>query len=499
MAAIASADRRLLEGCYQCLLEARDVYASVVDGPAAAFAAARRFDAQLLIVLREKELSIDTGTAMRQLRDAAAVVADAGTTAGAIALVGMVAPNPAGLSDVEFSSFMRDSLAQARLLDGELEWLAASAIFEPVREYLALSVQCSPVAQPLLSVARRRRDTSGKPDDPPVVALARTLCASDRGLEPLEILHETTPSLSEAAYALARTAPMAKAGTSSTETRTLAAEALRVLPQSPAVTYLMAAIEQTAGNCQEALRLYDATLTLRSRHENAQLGRVACLSHLGRPDEAIAAATMLIDWQSTNLREAFYWRAHNRHILRTLDPARQDIARSKQLGSTVDNHTLAGIIAYEQDDLDAAFVDLERGWALGAGRNCTSVWYQGLAHVKREAWAGAAPAFERAAGCYARDLADVRAELAAMELRTDLDAASQQARIRQLGEVSQRTQRRRWDAAINAANCFVRSDDFARASPFIAIAAEDPTLAMDVSNLRTIVAAKSQLPIPPRR
>jgi hypothetical protein len=272
------------------------------------------------------------------------------------------------------------------------------------------------------------------------------------------------------------------------KTRVLAAEAFRDFPNSPAVTYLMAAVEQTAGNCREALRLYTATLALTAGHENAQLGRTVCLTFLSRPEEAIEAATTLINWRSSNLRDAFYWRAYNQHVLHQLDQARQDIGRSKQLGSSTENRTLAGIIEYEQDDLTIALTDLERGWALSVGRNCTAAWYQGLVHVRREAAPEAAAGFDRAMGCYARNVAEDQQELAAMRERTDLEPEFQRVQVQNLTIALQDDQRQRWASAMNAANCFARAGDLVKADALLLIASEDPTLAADVATLKVLIA-----------
>lgn len=488
-AALARADQRLLDGCYACLIEARDAYTRLTSGPIADLASIRLFGAEALIVLREKELAIETSGAEARLEAAPTLLPADVDARRLLGIVDLIPPNAIGLPDTEHSAFVRARMASAGpgQLDGELDWLAASSLWEPVREYVTLSLQCSAVGRPLLTPMRRWRETEPRPDAPPLIAYRRALCAGNSGLPALEALREATPTFAEAAYELARNAPLAQQRASSTEARTLASEAFNYFPQSPAVNYVMATIAHASGDCGEALRFYDATLALRARHENAQLGRTACLTHLDRPEDAIAAATTLIEWQSTNLRDGFYWRAYNLHVLRRFDQARQDVERSKQLGSTIENHTLAGMIEYEQDDLDPALLDLERAWSLGRGRNCTAAWYQGLVHVKRESWSDAAPGFERAVGCYRQDVADVRVELAAMEARTDLDPEVQRTEMQNLTQALQIAQRRRWDSAINGANCFVRSGDVTKAAPLLVIASEDPTLAEDVASLKAVI------------
>ena len=57
--ALAQADALVLQGCYDCLLEARATYARVGVGKARPLVIARLFETDLLITLREKELALD--------------------------------------------------------------------------------------------------------------------------------------------------------------------------------------------------------------------------------------------------------------------------------------------------------------------------------------------------------------------------------------------------------------------------------------------------------
>src|SRR5207247_10212173 len=65
---------------------------------------------------------------------------------------------------------------------------------------------------------------------------------------------------------------------------------------------------------------YDAALALVPTHRDALLGRVVTLSHLSRHDDAIAAATRIIELGSWFTGEAYYWRAWNEyHVVRVED------------------------------------------------------------------------------------------------------------------------------------------------------------------------------------
>src|SRR5687768_7205460 len=70
-AALAAADARVRDGCYDCLLEARAAYARLADGRLADTAALRLFEVDVLLALREKELALDWRPSVARARDIA--------------------------------------------------------------------------------------------------------------------------------------------------------------------------------------------------------------------------------------------------------------------------------------------------------------------------------------------------------------------------------------------------------------------------------------------
>src|SRR5262245_31502137 len=65
---LEGADARLLQGCYDCLLEARDAYQRAASGKARSLVLLRLFESELLIALREKELTLDPSAALARAR-----------------------------------------------------------------------------------------------------------------------------------------------------------------------------------------------------------------------------------------------------------------------------------------------------------------------------------------------------------------------------------------------------------------------------------------------
>src|SRR4051812_25513356 len=71
LSALAAADAQVLQGCYDCLLEARATYERVGVGKARPMVVARLFETQLLITLRERELAMDSAASLARARDLA--------------------------------------------------------------------------------------------------------------------------------------------------------------------------------------------------------------------------------------------------------------------------------------------------------------------------------------------------------------------------------------------------------------------------------------------
>jgi tetratricopeptide (TPR) repeat protein len=483
MAELAQADADVLAGCYDCLREARDTYGRLAAGPVASVAVERRFEAEVLIVLREKELAIDTGPSMMRATAAAEGLAPEVGAARILKVVAEVPANGDGWPAAVLRAFSRAHLPDAATVDADLAWLAASPVWLPVRNYVTLSVLCAQVGRPY-----RPGDDTATADDPPLLAYRRATCGMVRNRDLLQQLHDASPRFAETAYYLARASVGTQQSEGSRKARALVAEAYARFPESPAVTYLAGGINQLAGNCREGLRDYDETLALQPLHENAQLGRTMCLTYLNRPEEAIEAATRLLGWRSTNQRDAFYWRAYNHRLQHRLPMARQDIEASKRLGSSVENRTLAGIIEYEQDDLTPSAQDLAVAWTMSGTHGCTAAWYLGLVHIKENAWAEAGAAFEQSMGCYQGHVDDDRAGLAAMQGRLDLDPDFRDSQIRNFLAAIDEDEKQRHASAMNAANTLVNAGDFTNARRLLAIAEADPSLAEAVTSLKAFMA-----------
>ena len=172
-------------------------------------------------------------------------------------------------------------------------------------------------------------------------------------------------------------------------------------------------------------------------------------------------------------------------------PARADIERAKQLRASSEVSTLAGIIEYNQDDLDPSEKDLRIAISMpGGGQQCTAHWYLGLVGIKRKTWIPAGTAFERAMNCYETDAALAAESLAKMEARTDIDPDFKTRQIEGFKAALAESRTQQYAGAFNAANYYATGGDLVKARVLLDVAAKDASLAEKVSKLRDYLKDK---------
>jgi len=390
-AQIDEADARVLEGCYDCLLEARDTYVKLAATRTRPTVLPRLFEVHLVLALREKELALDSAASIAAARELASELPAAMEADHYLGLVDAVPPEENGTPRAELRAFRTPARAKyASNVDQELKWIASSTgVSAPVRQYISLAVDCTtprPRRPGQLPSESINRDPG--PSAPPLVTFRYGICELRR--VPLENVRAAVPRFVETSYFIARMEVAAKRS----KARESLVESLKRFPQSPAVTYLNGTFSQLIGDCRAGLGFYDNTVAIKPLHENALLGRVVCLAFLKRFDEAIAAATKIVDLKLDNIGDALYWRAWTYHEMTQLDAARTDIESAKRLAVKAEVLTLAGIIEYEQNDFAVAERDLNAAKSLAYGdRNCVASWYLGLVEMKRDRWAESAGHF----------------------------------------------------------------------------------------------------------
>lgn len=499
---LLGADARVLNGCYDCLLEAREIYEHVGAQYGRALVLPQLFEAQILIALRQKELAF-TNAANASFGRARELGSELPSEADAeryLALFDLVSFDNMGTPRAEAGQFRLARAARVPAIDAELAWLrTATTLREPARQYLSLAVDCAHLARPrrLASLAPAPGVWTGaaanltvKADLPPLVAYRAAVCDT---IVPraLERVRTSVPQFAEAAFFLARPELQASAQVGGGRARALIDEAIARFADSPSITYLSGNLFQLVGDCRRAVDLYDRTLAVKPLHEDALLGRTSCLSFLGRTDEAIAEATHMIELRTDNWGEAFYWRAWNHHEREELTPARADVEQAKTLSRQVArNYTLAGMIEHDQNDLFPAERDLHR--AIDAwGGNCVAIYYLGLVKLKQTQPLAAGDFFHASMDCYATDVSNEERALREMQARTDLDPEFRARQIAGFEAALVEDRRHQYAAAFNAANSYAQGGNTARARTLVEIAAKEPALADKVAQLRDILKDKN--------
>ena len=485
---LVAADDALLRGCYDCLIDAREIYRKDAG------AAASVFETDLLIALREKELGLPASDALIEARRIAKKLPrglEAGryvelvegipgcklrTTRGEVREVSPAHPlGPTAAAD-----------ARAWLLRGKLR--------KPVRDYLQIALGCidPTIDENLAGAAVGTAETASSPaaTQPAASLLLRyraAICKLD-AISELEAVRDGEPRFVETSLFLAR-AEIARLPVEGPrpQTRVRLDELLARFPASTAVTHLAATYQYLVGDYAAALALYERTLDLRPDHDPALLGRVISLSYLGRNQDAIDAATRLVARGEPYYSfQAYYWRARGLHALGQLADARRDITAAKELAGTEDILLLAGTIEYEQGDLDVAQADLEIIVdADPNGSACDARWYLGLVDRQRKRWSSARHFHEDAMRCYQQRARTTADQVQALRARSDLDPAYRDRAAAGLEASIAATTRQQHLAALEAARSAAADNDFPGARGLLDLVADEPTLAEHVAKLRS--------------
>jgi tetratricopeptide (TPR) repeat protein len=449
----------------------------------------RLFEIEMLMLLRERELAMDSTASLARVR---AVATELPATMDALRYIAMVEAMPTDITGIPVRrdvAFRRAQQAFAAGVEDHIAWLGNdTAVLLPVRQYLSVALDCAygrrrvpgqPPTQPLAS--RMPADIA------PMVSYIVGSCAGVKA-PVLDSLRARVPGYAEAAYYLARMHVSEAQDTGGTLARPLLAEAYGRFPKSSSITYLNGNFQQLIGDCREALRFYDETLAIEPVHDNAMLGRTVCFAFLKRFDEAIASATHMIEVKSTNEPYAFYWRAWVRHVQGGLVEARADIERAKSMLSNNEIHRLAGIIEYDQNDLDTATKDLVIAKTMqGGGTDCVARWYLGLVEMKREKWLLSGQHFEDAMGCYEAQAFLAQEALKRMEARENIDQEFKARQIASFQAAIKEDMSQHYASAFNGGNHYLRGGDLKKARALVDVAAKDATLAAGVAQLRKIL------------
>jgi tetratricopeptide (TPR) repeat protein len=420
----------------------------------------RSFEAQLLVVLRERELAIDDAGATAAAEQLATQLPTSANAGRYLRILAAIRPDSEGAGE-------RERYLAAQPTDefvlSEIDWLTQERSATPLNEYLAAALTCELQSPPL---------PDANAPAVPLLTYRRALCKGAVNVSAIEQLRTDRAGFPEAAFFAARALMSANASSEDNKTLPSLMAAYAHFPDSPAITYQLATAARLAGNCESAQTHYAETLTLRPHHEDARLGRAMCFSHLGRHEEAIADTTALIEASAPNAGEALYWRARSYYQSKALLPARTDIDAAKKTSPTATTLMLAGLIEHDQADYGRAHEDI-RAATLLSPTYCQAKWQLGVIDSMRQDFMASADAFAAAASCYADEIANGDTSLSVLMARTDVDPEFRARRASALKADMRADEQARNSAVLNAALNFGRAGERERANAYLQTVSSD--------------------------
>jgi tetratricopeptide (TPR) repeat protein len=389
----------IARGCFTCLEQA---YAAAerTNG-------AQAFEAAVLLAFRAKEL----GLPFEPWLDRAGALADADDARRVYLEIATAIPvDPlSGDRDAIFTSTPSRTQLLDRLRDARQRLVSAPGS-EAFREYVSLSLACAADKyEEMAAAVDRTLETFA---DVPLVRYRAGLCRT-KGPSVLEAVRQSDSDFVDADYPLGVYALGARPNPDYDVALSRMTAAAVAFPQSPAIRNVLGEVHRTREEWPQALAAYDETIVLVPTHRDALLGRTVALSRLDRQEEAIAAATRLIDLGGWYVGQAYYWRAWNEFRLRRLEVARSDTDRAKgqMINSAVS--LLSGLIEWHMHHLDTAEREFEESRRLD-GTECDASFNLGGVRMERGDLDAALEPFTRARTCFDEAIAALRRRIDAI-------------------------------------------------------------------------------------
>lgn len=387
-------------GCQDCLARA---YAE-----AERVSPLRAYEIAALLVVRSKELGLPvepwaTRMAARAPLDPEwAIYPD---------VVAAIPPDPRS-GDRE--DLLRQTMPRREAVSRLAGWRAALAggpASTEVRTYLDLALTCEYGSADEWTRAANAALTAAVS---PLVTYRVGACGAEQDVPRLRALRAAHPELVDADYALARQTLGDRDAPDQDDALVRLRAAAAAFPNSPAILSTLGLLHEEREEWAEALAAHDATLVLVPTHRDALLGRAIALSNLLRREEAITAASRLIDLGNWFLAQAHYWRAWNLFHLGRHAEARVDADAAKSGTADPAVLVLSGMIDWRQRRLDGAGREFERAIQLDA-QQCEARTFLAAVHAEQGRPQDSLAGFARARACFDEFLTARREELAKLE------------------------------------------------------------------------------------
>jgi tetratricopeptide (TPR) repeat protein len=469
VAELAKAEALLSEGCYTCLRESLALYeklaAAKVPLPGALEG---RFNAALLIAIREKQLGIPGDEAMvRALRLLPSAQEPSAIAQGKPASIPrkvvfdaaeLIIGETGGLDPeqrAQVTGRMRPALEpdnpKRRALD-------ASPQTDITAKYIGLSIDCE--QQKLIESLNMRSLSDAFAG---VQLMQFRLATCGRPAAPsVGALREGNPRWTDTLYWEARRELASSAGRAIDFPKVIAlyTQGREAFPSSLLLTIAWANAHLMSEEYEGALSGFDDVLAVFPNHRDALNGRMQAQSYLLRHPEGVATATRLLELGTWHIADANYWRAWNRYHLKEYDTAWEDVENATKGLSNSQVYMLAGLIAYARKDLAIAVQRFDTAFKANSSA-CDAVWMSGLVSIDQEELAIAAPKFTRGMTCFTSTAAELRKDRvrneAAIATRGTPATAREQRNLDRLQRDADNADEKSAMSAFNAAQCYART------------------------------------------
>jgi len=371
----------IARGCYRCLEQA-------YEQAQARGARAQAFEAAALLVLRSKEL----GLPFDQWRTRARALAADGE---ALHVAVLDAIPPDRLSEERYTQFDLAVRTPRSSVPDWRESLRTAPGSDLFRAYLDISLVCS-----FGRLGETPHSFTGELDPiaaTPLFQYAVGICDSTKAPR-LTALRAARAEFADADYALGRyLLEDPTSGDPEEGLRRLQSAAV-AFPRSPAIATWIGNTYRGWEEWTPALAAYDAALALSSAHPDALIGRTIALSQLSRPQDAIEAATRVIDGGQWMMGEAYYWRAWNQLRLGNFASARADADLARTQMSNARILVLSGVIEWRMRRLENAERDFQQAVTIDFGE-CEGAFDLGIVRDELRRLPESLAAFRQAGQC----------------------------------------------------------------------------------------------------
>jgi len=484
LAEMAKAEALQSQGCYACLKESLAIFERLGQAKVQpAGLAEKAFDTALLIAVREKELGIPADDSMAAARKR--VVASRQPVLDAAELI---IGDSTGL-DPEMRSFVTGRNRPAVEPENpKRRALDAFAQTDLTAKYVALAVDCE--QQKLIESVDMKALTAAYSGSP-LMQFRLATCPRPAGPN-IAAIRENDPRWVDTVYWEGRREMVASLGNAIDLSKVIGlyGQGREGFPSSTMLAMAWSNANLSAEEFAAALSGFDDVIKRYPTHRDALNGRMQSLSYLMRHDEAIAAATRLLDLGTWHIPDANYWRAWNRYQIKEYDSAWTDVENAIKGVSNSRVYMLAGLIAYARKQLQTAVDRFDTAFAADAGA-CDAVWMSGLVSIDMDELAIAAPKFARSMTCFtsaASGLRQARAQLDQMiQKRGSPATARDQRNLDRLQRDADTAELKSAQSAFNGSQCYARTGNKGLALNLIDVAIAHPGMSEKATALKALI------------